>query len=49
MRDKSVFPQCWERMLFESTKDAPAGNRTRGQTMGMFDFTTKPLALGVDV
>ena len=24
---------------------APAGNRTRGQTMGMFDFTTKPLAL----
>ena len=25
--------------------NAPAGNRTRGPTMGMLDFTTKPLAL----
>ena len=25
--------------------DAPAGNRTRGPTMGMLDFATKPLAL----
>ena len=26
-------------------KDAPAGNRTRGERMGTVHFTTKPLAL----
>ncbi len=30
--------------MTKKKRDAPAGNRTRGPSMGNWDFTTKPLA-----
>ena len=50
LTDFGTHPSTWvsSPATLEATgasKSAPAGNRIRGPTMAMLDFTTKPLAL----